>query len=102
MLRNTGATAVPSRHGLLSTVAWQLEGKIEYALEGSIFVAGSVVQWLRDGLRMLGSADESQASAQSVSSRKSTRLNPVTNAHLVCRLLLEKKKTKITADHLLS
>src|SRR3546814_13660487 len=76
MLMNTGATAVPARHGLLSTVAWQLEGKIEYALEGSIFVAGSVVQWLRDGLRMLGSADESQASAQSVSSTDGVYLVP--------------------------
>ncbi|MEO9079281.1 MAG: glycerol kinase GlpK [Rhodanobacter sp.] len=76
MLMNTGATAVPSQHGLLSTIAWQLEGKVEYALEGSIFVAGSVVQWLRDGLCMLGSADEAQASAQSVSSTEGVYLVP--------------------------
>ncbi|MEO5831132.1 MAG: glycerol kinase GlpK [Rhodanobacter sp.] len=76
MLMNTGATAVPSRHGLLTTIAWQLDGKIEYALEGSIFVAGSVVQWLRDGLRLLGSADESQACAESVSSTDGVYLVP--------------------------
>ena len=76
MLMNTGATAVPSRHGLLSTVAWKLHGKIEYALEGSIFVAGSVVQWLRDGLRMLDSADESQACAESVPSTDGVYLVP--------------------------
>jgi glycerol kinase len=76
MLMNTGATAVPSQHGLLSTIAWQLDGKTEYALEGSIFVAGSVVQWLRDGLRMLGSAEESQACAESVESTDGVYLVP--------------------------
>ena len=76
MLMNTGATAVPSRHGLLTTIAWQLDGKVEYALEGSIFVAGSVVQWLRDGLRLLDSADESQACAESVSSTDGVYLVP--------------------------
>jgi glycerol kinase len=76
MLMNTGATAVPSRHGLLTTIAWQIDGKIEYALEGSIFVAGSVVQWLRDGLSLLGSADESQACAESVASTDGVYLVP--------------------------
>ncbi|HEU4670490.1 MAG TPA: FGGY-family carbohydrate kinase, partial [Dyella sp.] len=50
--------------GLVTTIAWGVDGKVEYALEGSIFVAGSVVQWLRDGLRMLGKASDSQAYAE--------------------------------------
>jgi len=76
MLMNTGAQAVPSRHGLLTTIAWELEGVVEYALEGSIFVAGSVVQWLRDGLHMLAQASDSQACAQSVSSSEGVYLVP--------------------------
>ncbi|HEU4669519.1 MAG TPA: glycerol kinase GlpK, partial [Dyella sp.] len=61
MLMNTGEKAVASKNGLVTTIAWGVDGKVEYALEGSIFVAGSVVQWLRDGLRMLGKASDSQA-----------------------------------------
>ncbi len=68
MLMNTGEQAVPSKHGLLTTIAWQLGDRTEYALEGSIFVAGSVIQWLRDGLRMLGKASDSQAYAERVAS----------------------------------
>jgi glycerol kinase len=68
MLMNTGEKAVPSQHGLLTTIAWQRNGRTEYALEGSIFVAGSVIQWLRDGLRMLGKASDSQAYAERVAS----------------------------------
>ena len=49
MLMNTGEKAVASEHGLLTTIAWGLDGKVNYALEGSIFVAGSAIQWLRDG-----------------------------------------------------
>jgi len=64
MLMNTGTKAVTSRHGLLTTIAWGIDGKVEYALEGSVFVAGSVIQWLRDGLRMFGKASDSQAYAQ--------------------------------------
>ncbi len=64
MLMNTGSNAVASDNGLLTTVAWSLDGSVEYALEGSIFVAGSVVQWLRDGLRMLGKSSDSQAYAE--------------------------------------
>jgi glycerol kinase len=55
---------VTSRHGLLTTIAWGIDGKVEYALEGSVFVAGSVIQWLRDGLRMFGKASDSQAYAE--------------------------------------
>ncbi|WP_338662032.1 glycerol kinase GlpK [Pararoseomonas sp. SCSIO 73927] len=58
MLLNTGATPVPSRHRLLTTIAWQIGGARTYALEGAIFVAGAAVQWLRDGLRIIGSAAE--------------------------------------------
>ena len=51
MLMNTGEKGVKSDHGLLTTLAWGVDGKVEYALEGSIFVAGSAIQWLRDGLK---------------------------------------------------
>jgi glycerol kinase len=58
MLLNTGAKAVPSEKGLLTTVAWQIGGQVTYALEGSVFVAGAAVQWLRDGLEAIeASAD---------------------------------------------
>lgn len=60
MLMHTGEKAVESKHGLLTTIAWGLDGKVTYALEGSIFVAGSAVQWLRDGLRMLKTASHSE------------------------------------------
>ncbi|MBK5485079.1 glycerol kinase GlpK [Peribacillus sp. TH16] len=68
MLMNTGEKAVSSEHGLLTTLAWGLNGKVEYALEGSIFVAGSAIQWLRDGLRMLKNAEDSEAYAKRVES----------------------------------
>ncbi|MGM0827570.1 MAG: glycerol kinase GlpK [Bacillota bacterium] len=66
MLMNTGEKAVKSNNGLLTTLAWGIDGKVEYALEGSIFVAGSAIQWLRDGLRMLKDAKDSQAYAEKV------------------------------------
>ncbi|TWD96337.1 glycerol kinase [Peribacillus frigoritolerans] len=68
MLMNTGTKAVSSEHGLLTTLAWGLNGKVEYALEGSIFVAGSAIQWLRDGLRMLHDAKDSEDYAKRVES----------------------------------
>lgn len=68
MLMNTGEKAVKSKHGLLTTIAWGLDGKVEYALEGSIFVAGSAIQWLRDGLRMLKKASDSEEYAERVES----------------------------------
>jgi len=68
MLMNTGEKAVRSEHGLLTTIAWGINGKVEYALEGSIFVAGSAIQWLRDGLRMVKEAKESERYAESVES----------------------------------
>ena len=60
---NTGATPVTSRNRLLTTLAYQLDGKPTYALEGSIFIAGAVVQWLRDGLKVIRAASETHALA---------------------------------------
>jgi len=68
MLMNTGEEGVKSNHGLLTTLAWGVDGKVEYALEGSIFVAGSAIQWLRDGLRMIDNAPESENYATKVES----------------------------------
>lgn len=60
MLMNTGEKAVKSKRGLLTTVAWGVDGKVEYALEGSVFVAGAAIQWLRDELRMIKSASDTE------------------------------------------
>lgn len=68
MLMNTGETPVPSKNGLLTTIAWGVDGKVEYALEGSIFVAGSAIQWLRDGLRMIKAAPDTEEYANRVES----------------------------------
>jgi glycerol kinase len=68
MLMNTGDKAVKSDNGLLTTLAWGIDGKVEYALEGSIFVAGSAIQWLRDGLRMLKESKDSELYAEKVES----------------------------------
>ena len=66
MLMNTGKTPVASRHGLLTTIAWGQGGEVEYALEGSIFVAGAAVQWLRDELKLIDNAAQSAELAQAV------------------------------------
>lgn len=63
-LLNTGARAVASNNRLLTTVAYQLQGEVHYALEGSIFIAGAVVQWLRDGLKIIRAAPETQGLAE--------------------------------------
>jgi glycerol kinase len=76
MLMNTGENAVRSQHGLLTTIAWGLNGKIEYALEGSIFVAGSAIQWLRDGLQLIKSAAETEGLANSVASTEGVYVVP--------------------------
>ncbi|MFO1036950.1 MAG: glycerol kinase GlpK [Geminicoccaceae bacterium] len=65
-LLNTGTTPVTSRNRLLTTIAWRLGGQTTYALEGSIFVAGAAVQWVRDGLRAIGHAAESEALAKAL------------------------------------
>ncbi len=66
MLLHTGEQAVPSKNRLLTTVAWKRNGRMEYALEGSVFIAGAVVQWLRDGLGIIKSASDIEALARSV------------------------------------
>ncbi|WP_254639127.1 FGGY-family carbohydrate kinase, partial [Cohnella sp. GbtcB17] len=76
MLMNTGADAVASKHGLLTTIAWGLGGKVEYALEGSVFVAGSALQWLRDGLRMLKTSADSETYAARVDSSEGVYVVP--------------------------
>jgi glycerol kinase len=67
VLLNTGSAPVTSSHGLLTTIAWRIDGRSAYALEGSVFIAGAAIQWLRDGLGLLRGAAESQALAESVS-----------------------------------
>ncbi|EJQ54038.1 Glycerol kinase [Bacillus mycoides] len=76
MLMNTGEKAVASEHGLLTTIAWGLDGKVNYALEGSIFVAGSAIQWLRDGMRMFKDASESEVYASRVASTEGVYVVP--------------------------
>jgi glycerol kinase len=66
LLMNTGAKAVASRNQLITTIAWTRGGKTEYALEGSIFIAGAVVQWLRDGLHFIRNSSEVEAMASEV------------------------------------
>lgn len=66
MLMNTGTTQKVSKHGLINTIAWGIDGKIEYALEGSIFIAGAAVQWLRDGIKIIESSSETESLANSI------------------------------------
>jgi glycerol kinase len=68
VLLNTGEQIVSSDNGMLTTVAWKIGDEVTYALEGSAFIAGAAVQWLRDGLQMIGSAEEIEALARSVES----------------------------------
>jgi glycerol kinase len=76
MLMNTGDKAIQSENGLLTTIAWGLDGKVNYALEGSIFVAGSAIQWLRDGLRMFKDASQSEEYATRVESSEGVYVVP--------------------------
>jgi len=64
LLMNTGEKPIRSKNGLITTIAWGVDGKVEYALEGSVFVAGSAIQWLRDGMDMLETAPESEEIAK--------------------------------------
>ena len=66
MLMNTGAEMVTSKSGLLTTIAWGINGKVTYALEGSVFVAGAAIQWLRDGLKILDDSPDSEYLASKV------------------------------------
>ena len=76
MLLNTGPEPVPSEHKLLTTVAWQKGGQTTYALEGGVFVAGAVVQWLRDGLGIIRSSEDVEALAGSVDDNGGVYLVP--------------------------
>ena len=76
VLTHTGAHAPLSRHRLLSTIAWRLEGKSAYALEGSIFVAGSLIKWLRDALGLIVSAAETEALARSIADSGGVHIVP--------------------------
>ena len=76
MLINTGEKGVRSEHGLLTTLACSVDGKVEYALEGSIFIAGSALQWLRDGLKIIDAAPHSEKYANRVDSTEGVYLVP--------------------------
>ncbi len=75
-LLNTGAQMVPSKNRLLTTIAYRLKGRTTYALEGSIFVAGAAVQWLRDGLKIIRSASETDALARAADPHQAVYLVP--------------------------
>lgn len=76
MLMHTGGKPIVSKNNLLTTVAWRIDGRTEYALEGSIFIAGAVVQWLRDGLGIIQSSNEIEALAAQVSDSGGVYLVP--------------------------
>ncbi|MCY6483272.1 glycerol kinase GlpK [Clostridium aestuarii] len=76
LLMNTGEKAVDSKNGLLTTIAVGIDGKVEYALEGSVFIGGAVIQWLRDELRMIKSAPESEKYATAVEDSNGVYLVP--------------------------
>lgn len=76
MLMNTGEKAVESKNNLLTTVAWKINNKVEYALEGSIFIAGAVVQWLRDELKVIRASKDVEKLATSVSSSNGVYMVP--------------------------
>jgi glycerol kinase len=76
MLMNTGEKRVPSKNGLLTTIAWGVDGKVSYALEGSIFVAGAAVQWLRDELKLFENAAQTEAMAMAVADTNGVYLVP--------------------------
>ena len=67
MLVNTGSKPVQSKNGLITTIAWGIDGKVNYALEGSVFISGALIQWLRDEVKILDNAAQSEAIARSVS-----------------------------------
>lgn len=76
LLMTTGAKAVPSKNNLLTTIAWRIEGKVEYALEGSVFIGGAVVQWLRDEMKLIRNAQECDEFAASVADSNGLFLVP--------------------------
>jgi glycerol kinase len=76
MLMNTGTKAIASKNNLLTTIAWQIDGKTEYALEGSVFIAGAVVQWLRDGLKIIRTSAEVESLASTVNDTEGVYIVP--------------------------
>jgi glycerol kinase len=76
MLMNTGEKAISSKNNLLTTIAWKIGDKIEYALEGSVFIAGAVVQWLRDGLKIISSSQEIETLVKQVTDTDGVFLVP--------------------------
>ena len=76
MLMNTGEKPVFSKNGLVTTIAWGLDGKVNYALEGSIFVAGAAIQWLRDGMKLIDSAEDSEYMAKKAKGTHGTYVVP--------------------------
>lgn len=76
MVMNTGTEMIPSKNNLVSTIAWQINGETTYALEGSIFIAGAVVQWLRDGLGIIRSSSEVEKLAREVESSEGVYMVP--------------------------
>jgi len=66
MLMNTGNQIVESKSGLLSTIAWFVDGKVDYALEGSVFIAGAAIKWLKEGIKLINDAKETQGIAENV------------------------------------
>lgn len=76
MLMNTGKEAVMSSNGLLTTIAWEIDGELEYALEGSVFVAGAAISWLQESLQFIASADETATLASEVASSEGAYVVP--------------------------
>mgnify|MGYP001013635557 CR=1 FL=1 len=76
LLMNTGSQPITSKNGLITTIAWGVNNKIDYALEGSIFVAGAAIQWLRDEMRLISTAAESESVAMSVPNNAGVYLVP--------------------------
>lgn len=76
MLMNTGTKAIASKNNLLTTIAWQIDNKTEYALEGSVFIAGAVVQWLRDGLKIIRKSSEIESLAATVKDSEGVYIVP--------------------------
>jgi glycerol kinase len=76
MLMNTGEKPVPSNNNLLTTIAWQVDGKVQYALEGSVFIGGAVVQWLRDGLKIIQTSADVEELASKVKDNGGVYLVP--------------------------
>ena len=76
MLMNTGEKRIVSPSGLLTTIAWGIDGKVEYALEGSVFIAGAAIKWLRDGIKLIRKSSETEAIAEKLESTEGVYVVP--------------------------